>query len=235
MSRSKPLRRRTPLTRNVNIRRRNEGRAKERKSRNFGYEADAVRAMPCLACKRSAPQMSDSTTSRSVAAHVVPRGMGGANGGRFDLVPLCPKHHADAGEERTSRRAGFEARHKLDLRYEADRIALEHANPLGLRGLAERWITRCACGHEWAGRPDGCDCIASKTAALDDHERAALFGWARRRMTAYIEGAKGIEAGWDRADMGEWISEDLEVDNATALAICDAAGWPNSEVHHATE
>jgi hypothetical protein len=74
------------------------------------------------------------------------------------LVPLCGLHHAQSGEARTTQRAAFERHHKISLRAEADRIALEHPKPLGLRGLAAKW-------------PD-----------VQRYDRDALVGWTRRHL-----------------------------------------------------
>lgn len=67
----------------------------------------------------------------SQAAHAKARGMGGAKGDRRDLIPLCPKHHRESGEFRTSQRAKFEERYAISLVDEAARIAAE----LDERGL----------------------------------------------------------------------------------------------------
>lgn len=72
--------------------------------------------MPCLVC---------GTDEYVQAAHARARGMGGVKGDRRDLVPLCPKHHMESGEFRTSQRAAFEVRHGVDLVAEAARIAVE--------------------------------------------------------------------------------------------------------------
>lgn len=104
-----------PLKRDKPIAKRNAKRAAKTYERNFGTRAAVVRDMPCLVC-RSIP---------SQAAHVRARGMGGAKGDRRDLVPLCPAHHRDAGEHRTSTRADFERHHIIDLDKEAEKIAAE--------------------------------------------------------------------------------------------------------------
>jgi hypothetical protein len=89
LSRGKPLARKTP------VKPRNAKRKAEQFARNFGDEAEAVRALPCL-CRGIGP------VARCVgpvqAAHVTARGMGAVKGGRFDLVPLCAHHHGEAGE-----------------------------------------------------------------------------------------------------------------------------------------
>lgn len=168
------LRRKTPLKRGGRIKPVNRKRKRKAGARNFGEEAERVRGMPCLACaevqrrldglpmegldvvafettKRMLESMLGGSASR--ACHVTARGMGAVKGGRFDIVPLCDHHHSEAGETGTSQRAAFEARYGLDLRAEADRIAREHPAPLGIRGLAQRWVddNRCAnCGEPWS-------------------------------------------------------------------------------------
>lgn len=54
--------------------------------RNFGAKADWIRGMRCAVCGRPGP---------SDPAHVVARGMGGAHGGKEDLVPLCREDHRE--------------------------------------------------------------------------------------------------------------------------------------------
>ena len=106
---------RTPLKRKTRLRARNPERRAAAFARNFGDRGAAVRAMRCLVpgCRHD-PQ----------AAHAIARGMGGVKGSLRHLVPLCSAHHRDAGENRTSQRARFEAAHGLDLIAEAERIAL---------------------------------------------------------------------------------------------------------------
>lgn len=86
-------------------------------ARNFGTRGEAIREMECLVqgCWRP-----------TEAAHLKgARGMGGANGDRRGLGPLCRTHHEESGERRTTQRFEFEERHQLDLEAEADRIAIE--------------------------------------------------------------------------------------------------------------
>ncbi len=147
-----PLKRGSPLTRSTRVRASNPARRAKTFARNFGERGEAVRAMSCLVhwrrCQLEAdgsPRLTSNDAIRFMqsssmcpasetrqAAHVRARGMGGAKGDRRDLVPLCAKHHAEAGEHRTSARAAFEARYRLDLIAEAERIAVE----LDERGLA---------------------------------------------------------------------------------------------------
>ena len=140
-----PLKRGSPLTRSTRVRASNPARRAKTFARNFGERGEAVRAMGCLVRSRvmesgnfaswtySPSWCPSGGDDRDVqAAHVRARGMGGAKGDRRDLVPLCAKHHAEAGEHRTSARAAFEARYRLDLVAEAERIAVE----LDERGLA---------------------------------------------------------------------------------------------------
>jgi hypothetical protein len=113
----------------------NPKRRREAYARNFGERGEAVRSMPCLVPLEGVewPECRGPVQ----AAHVLARGMGGAKGDRRQLVPLCAGHHVEAGEgswkdEQPSKRAAFQARYGLDLKAEAERIALE----LDERGLA---------------------------------------------------------------------------------------------------
>jgi hypothetical protein len=153
------LKRHTPLARGTRRLGRNAKRSRETFARNFGERGEAVRAMPCLCAKHSAAwyfndlerhhaagvpdafEHDDPDRPRCEgdvqAAHVLARGMGGAKGDRRQLVPLCARHHDEAGEgsakdEQPSKRAAFEALYGIVLKAEAQRIAVE----LDERGLA---------------------------------------------------------------------------------------------------
>jgi hypothetical protein len=137
--RGKPLQRRTP------VRKVNRERKAETFARNFGERAGHVRALGCLvgqALARELDEVEDFAGRLAVAvdheqteracdfgptqaAHARARGMGGAKGDRRDLVPLCHRHHAQAGELGTSERAAFERLHDISLTAEAARIAAE--------------------------------------------------------------------------------------------------------------
>lgn len=149
----------------------NRKRKAELHARNFGDEAEAVRMLPCLCWARTCTWNRDRCRGDVVAAHVTARGMGGAKGGRLDLVPLCDAHHREAGEARTSEREAFESRYGLDLRAEADRLAAAQALPLGICGLAQRWAAFEAPGNE----------------QLDTREWDALIGWVRRECEREAE------------------------------------------------
>jgi hypothetical protein len=124
----------------------NPKRRREAFARNFGERGEAVRAKPCLALDKIGAWRwgpgelgEDWTLCRGPmqVAHVLARGMGATKGDRRQLVPLCAGHHDEAGEgswkdEQPSKRAAFQARYGLDLKAEAERIALE----LDERGLA---------------------------------------------------------------------------------------------------
>jgi hypothetical protein len=221
--------RRTHLARTKRVAPRNPTRSKKAHARNYGEEAATIRLMPCLAEGRGLARCMGPIH----VAHVTARGRGGCKGGRFDIVPLCAAHHRLAGEAGTSDRAMFERLHSLDLRAEADRIALLHSEPNGLRAIAERWIVRCACGHEWASRPDGCDCVAPKASTLGDYERNALFGWVRRAMQAEHD-RRAVHA-CDGPRWAVYIGDLLGIrsdDNAGeraagAWSLCELAGWPS--------
>jgi hypothetical protein len=130
------LTRRTPLRRLTRLATRNAGRKAASYRRNFGARADAVRQMRCLGCVAAARLtarrlgLADASEFDAVgqatptqAAHAVARGMGGVKGDRRSLVPLCSLHHAEAGEARTTARAEFEARYRINLQHEAGLIA----------------------------------------------------------------------------------------------------------------
>lgn len=190
---------------------------READARNFGEEAKAVRGMPCLVAVKLGHSFWSETGAcggACRAAHVTARGMGAVKGGRFDLVPLCDCHHEEAGEAETSQRAAFEKRYGLDLRAEADRIALEHPEPLGIRGLARRWA--------FCNPP-----------RLDDYEREALLGWVRRRMGRC---KADVHADGDREELAhdvmtalgwEALGSDPAGEHGLAWDLCDLAGWPS--------
>lgn len=181
----------------------NRRRKKAAHARNFGDEADAVRRMPCLACGRFAE-----------ACHVTARGMGGAKGGRFDIVPLCREHHQEAGEAGTSQRETFEREHGLDLRKEADHIAVRHGPDLGLRGAYRRMgQSRRVLGglalmaESMALFADGdfagaaaCQVFgaAEMSQALPQmasaYDREAVYAWARRMRERFDDDAPGVMA-----------------------------------------
>lgn len=141
MKRHTHLGRKGPLSRKTRIRPANPKRKAKAYARNYGERGDAVRAMGCLCVKALRSwdfdeQVTEDTPGQCdahpiQAAHSVARGMGGAKGDRRDLVPLCGRHHAEAGERGTSQRAAFEHRYDVSLGDEAHRIAVE----LDERGL----------------------------------------------------------------------------------------------------
>lgn len=237
------LNRRAPIARGrTRVKPRNSTRSAKAYARNFGDEADVVRAMPCLLARHP-----DAVCRGPVqAAHVVPRGMGGANGGRFDLVPLCAHHHADTGEQRTTQREAFEHWAGLDLRAEADRIALEHGDGLGIRGLAQRWAPveqqcgECSAPASCRGA-DGEPMCAEHGEPLERYELDALLGWVRRHCES---GRESFMRGWNQATRdgfepdgdGEqqaramvlrMLGPALGIDEASGCALADAAGWPS--------
>jgi hypothetical protein len=146
------LQRRTPLARGKALARStrlapvNRRRKAETYVRNFGERGDPIRAMTCLA-QVAVERLNDSNAltrwvhstsycsgpfrcqpglpSVVQAAHARARKMGGRGGDRRDLIPLCARHHLQAGEARTSQRADFERQYGIDLQVEAARIAAE--------------------------------------------------------------------------------------------------------------
>ena len=193
------------LKRAKRIRPANAKRRRINYARNFGDEAEAVRRMPCLACGAHAEP-----------CHVTARGMGSAKGGRFDLVPLCRTHHQEAGEAGTSQRETFEREHGLDLRANADGIAMQHDPPLGLRGVARAWMVsaeQLAAGAAAqvaatmaASRRDWPTCALTQANATvllsagagsmpSNYERHALLGWvARTASGSDVNGTVGYFA-----------------------------------------
>jgi hypothetical protein len=143
-----------PLTRKGRVKPRNGKRKAEQFARNFGDEAEAVRAMPCRLSAVMPPQGlgwdAPGCKGDIVAAHVVSRG---ASGGRFDLIPLCQHHH---DEQHAVGVETFAASYGLDLRAEADRVALAHSEPNGLRPVAARWLWwMLDLGEPFASDPHG--------------------------------------------------------------------------------
>ena len=102
--------RRTPM------RRTNPKRRAKLYARNYGERGDAVRGMACLLLA------SGGCCGPIEAAHSLARGMGGMNGDRRNLVPLCRGHHRISGALAPS---DFVARYNIDLHAEAERIAAE--------------------------------------------------------------------------------------------------------------
>lgn len=142
------------------LRSRNNKSANRLHARNFGEEAKTVRMMPCCVGP-------DGCSGPVEVAHVVARGRGGCKGGRFDVAPLCRKHHREAGEqsrphvpgEPETQRHRFERVHRIKLRAVADRIAIEHSEPLGLVAVARRYAS---------------------TGVATEYEKDAIAGWMRR-------------------------------------------------------
>lgn len=131
-----PLKRKTPMKRGGRLKRTglsrttrinpvNKTRRAKTSARNFGERGQPVRDMGCLcAGPLSQGRIGLSHCMGDIqAAHVIARGMGGAKGDRRDLVPLCARHHEEAGERGTSKRAAFQDAFGLDLDTEAKRIA----------------------------------------------------------------------------------------------------------------
>jgi hypothetical protein len=202
---------------------RNRKRKEAAYARNYGDEADAVRAMPCL-CRGHGALVRCS--GDIVDAHVKTRGSGG---GRFDVVPLCDGHHTE--QHRIGIRT-FAARYGLDLRAEADRIAIAHSEPLGIRGLARRWPAELS--------------VRFDLVVLGDYERGALLGWVGRAMRARHDGyvaarvrggaspdGPGVSATMDPVSRDiavalGFTSNPFELQHGTCVwSLCEAAGWPS--------
>jgi hypothetical protein len=210
--------RKTTLGRTKRVAPRNQTRSKKAHARNYGEEAATIRLMPCLGEGRGLARCMGPIH----VAHVTARGRGGCKGGRFDQVPLCAAHHRLAGEAGTSDRAMFEKLHSLDLRAEADRIALLHSEPLGLRAVARAWVLEQYDREHYLH--------AAVLEHLDAYERDALFGWVRRAMGRSAAG-KAARALGQRPDQvrGAILLDlgalPLSINELGALA--EAAGWPS--------
>jgi hypothetical protein len=198
---------------------RNGKRAAEADARNRGEEGKTVARMACLV-----PGCHD----RAEVCHVIPKSA--ARGGRFDIVPLCRLHHGEAGEGRsdgrpTSLRTAFEKRHGLDLRAIADRIAIEHSEPLGLRAVAAWWV--------------GCEREGIGASSANVYERVALFGWVRREADRIVG---GFMRGWESAlasgarpdtdglsqaarHVRKYMPIILNIEESSIDALLEAAGW----------
>lgn len=107
------------------VKKTNPARRKKQFERNFGERAEHIRGMSCIA----SPDADAPFDSRRVvcngdvqAAHVIARGMGGCNGDRRSLVPLCAIHHQQQGSIGNMH---FDALYGLDMRICAARIAVQ--------------------------------------------------------------------------------------------------------------
>jgi hypothetical protein len=216
--------RRTQLARTKRVAPRNPTRSKKAHARNYGEEAATIRLMPCLAEGRGLARCMGPIH----VAHVTARGRGGCKGGRFDIVPLCAAHHRLAGEAGTSDRVMFEKLHSLDLRAEADRIALLHSEPLGLRAVARRWVALLEAIDDTSVTHDSLAFAGRLDAAPGAYERDALLGWVRRRLVAEsghrdredLAHAVMLELGW------ETLGSDPSGEHGIAWSLCESAGWP---------
>lgn len=166
-----------PLKRGRRVKPVNGARKAHAFARNFGPEADALRWFACVVASRGDGNHRCSRGPVDVA-HVVARGMGGAKGGRFDVVPMCSKAHRNAGEARTTMREAFELLFGVDLRAEADRIAFGHERPLGIKGLADRWVQAQIGSGSLSEVVDW---------QLDAYETDALRGWISREMAREVK------------------------------------------------
>jgi hypothetical protein len=205
-------------------------------ARNFGDEADLVRALPCVVDTAAAEcgiepgellsRGWSPCSGNILAAHVRPRGMGSRNGGRFDLAPMCAAHHDGAGERSGSKREAFSRLYIIDLRAVADGIALGHEPPLGIRGLAAKFADR----H------------AAQLPHLVGYDLAALFAWVRRAVRANIDDQRADESPWERAhpdsdddrhEAAVHVAHELglvdsrQFPSEVANTLCELAGWPS--------
>jgi hypothetical protein len=93
------------------LRPRNPERAARLEERNFGEHGAFIRLRPCIVHTHVHPSLQTPCLGQIVAAHLVPRGMGGCNGDRFSLFPACVGHHG----EQEGRTAEFQETYQLDL------------------------------------------------------------------------------------------------------------------------
>jgi hypothetical protein len=223
--------RRTQLARTKRVAPRNQTRSKKAHARNYGEEAATIRLMPCLAEGRGLARCMGPIH----VAHVTARGRGGCKGGRFDQVPLCAAHHRLAGEAGTSDRAMFERLHVLDLRAEADRIALLHSEPLGLRAVARRWVQYNALADAVIATKTRVAWRALESFEADDaltgYECDALFGWVRRAMQLAEDAAGRGGCRVHRSDLAVDVGQSLGFGlldlSYTTTLLCELAGWPS--------
>jgi hypothetical protein len=221
LKRKASLRRGKPLARTGKLKPRNSSRSTAARAQDFGEEGKAVAAMPCLI-----------TGDAAEPAHIVSRG---ASGGRFDIIPLRPDLHR---EQHQIGIKSFAAKYGLDLRAEADRIALSHPEPLGLRGVARRWLELTMAIDDPAIHHDSGVFAERLYQAPDEYEQAALLGWVRREMErAQLEASPdafsrselaseiAMDLGFSKPTDSEF--EDYEYDEETASALCELAGWPS--------
>jgi hypothetical protein len=179
---------------------------------DFGEEAKTVRALPCL--------VAGCCMGPSEPAHVKSRGAGG---GRFDIVPLCHAHHR---EQHSRGIRTFSKIYGLDLRLEADRVALEHSEPLGICGLARRW----AAWLDWSIRADRVDEYEGDWDPHSGHDLGTLLGWVRRALERSPAGKAAAQVGQREHEIRGAMLLDLcvlplSINDLGALA--DAAGWPS--------
>lgn len=112
-----------PLKAKVNLRRRKrlspvnpERQVRMRLQQFGGQHRDRIISLPCCVCGARAP---------SDPAHTTARGMGGAKGKWWHLIPLCRRCHSDHDNYR-GRFADQEVRRELELR--AHRLAWESSD-----------------------------------------------------------------------------------------------------------
>jgi hypothetical protein len=106
----------------------NADRAARLEVRNYGPHGAWIRQQSCVVAVHAHPTLRIPCLGQIVAAHLVPRGMGGCNGDRFSLFPACELHHA----EQEGKTADFQALYDLDLA-----ILVEHYNIADLVNLTD--------------------------------------------------------------------------------------------------
>lgn len=116
--RTTELQRRTPITTRTPIKPQNRKRLARLKARAYGPQAALCWNMPCAACD----QLGEPQRSRTVAAHLSARGMGGVKGDDTDNVPLCAHKHHPMLDDRCGSPEAFEAATGVDLVAVRDRL-----------------------------------------------------------------------------------------------------------------
>ncbi len=100
----------------------NRARRSKSYARNFGDRGALVREMPCCVGASQSHPRSVGCFGDIQAAHAIARGMGGRNGDRRSLVPLCAGHHQQQGNEGVKT---FESIYEVDMVALAGDIAIE--------------------------------------------------------------------------------------------------------------
>lgn len=224
------------------VRARNPKRRAVKHERNYagpdGEHCRFIRSLPCAVKGRSMLPEHD-CRGRVEDAHVVPRGMSGSNGCWADTVPLCTKHHREAGERGTSDRAAFERRYRVNLRHLADDLAAERIGKLARRFLARPFdVTDDLMDAPDGAVVDGFERVGDQwlPVPVAGYDLAALLGWVRRRLAmeaARVESpvAQAAPLGTAAVAVGRALGMYADPASPTGhemmdvMRLCEAAGW----------